>query len=110
MDKKETTYGEIMFGTPSWKIGPIEDFLKEKFQGEDKNIDAFLYNEAPLTSSERQKFDGFFKGWDGSKSKIQPLEMTDQEAESYFIADYNRFKGLQEWIKRQWQRRAGIIK
>lgn len=113
MEKKETTYGEMAFGTPAWKIGPIEGFLKRKFPNEDKDIDAFLYNEAPTTNSERMNFIGFYKGFEGSKSEIQPLEMTDQEAETYFIKDYNRFKeekNLNEWKKRQWQLRAGIIK
>ena len=113
MEEKETTYGEIAFGTPAWKLGPVEGFLKRKFPNEDKNIDAFLYNEAPQSSSDRLEFAGFYKGWDGSKSKIQPLKMSDQEAEFYFVTDYNRFKGernLEEWTKRQWQLRAGIIK
>ena len=113
MEEKETTYGEIAFGTPAWKLGPVEGFLKRKFPNEDKNIDAFLYNEAPQSSSDRLEFAGFYKGWDGSKSKIQPLKMSDQEAEAYFTKDYNRFKeeqNLNEWTKRQWQLRAGIIK
>jgi len=113
MQKEETTYGEMAFGTPAWKINPVEIFLKRKFPNEDKSIDAFLYNEAPITYSDRLEFAGFYKGWDGSKSKIQPLKMTDQEAEAYFITDYNRFKetkNLEEWTKRQWQLRAGIIK
>ena len=113
MEKEETTYGEMAFGTPAWKLGPVEGFLKRKFPNEDKDIDAFLYNEAPTTNSERMNFIGFYKGFEGSKSEIQPLEMTDQEAETYFIKDYNRFKeekNLNEWTKRQWQLRAGIIK
>ena len=113
MEEKETTYGEMAFGTPAWKLGPVEGFLKRKFPNEDKNIDAFLYNEAPQTYGDRLKFAGFYKGWDGSKSKIQPLKMSDQEAEAYFTKDYNRFKeeqNLNEWTKRQWQLRAGIIK
>ena len=113
MEKEETTYGEMAFGTPAWKINPVEIFLKRKFPNEDKSIDAFLYNEAPITYNDRLEFAGFYKGWDGSKSKIQPLKMTDQEAEAYFITHYNRFKetkNLEEWTKRQWQLRAGIIK
>lgn len=113
MEEKETTYGEMAFGTPAWKLGPVEGFLKRKFPNEDKNIDAFLYNEAPQSNPDRLEFAGFYKGWDGSKSEIQPLEMTDKEAESYFVKDYNRFKeerNLNEWTKRQWQLRAGIIK
>ena len=113
MQKEETTYGEMAFGTPAWKLGPVEGFLKRKFPNEDKDIDAFLYNEAPTTYSERLEYNGFYKGWDGSGSEIQPLEMTDLEAEAYFVKDYNRFKeekNLNEWTKRQWQLRAGIIK
>ena len=113
MQEKETTYGEMAFGTPAWKLGPVEGFLKRKFPNEDKDIDAFLYNEAPTTNSERLEYNGFYKGWDGPGSEIQPLEMTDLEAEAYFVKDYNRFKeekNLNEWTKRQWQLRAGIIK
>ena len=113
MQKEETTYGEMAFGTPAWKLGPVEGFLKRKFPNEDKDIDAFLYNEAPITNSERLEYNGFYKGWDGSGSEIQPLEMTDLEAEAYFVKDYNRFKedkNLNEWTKRKWQLRAGIIK
>lgn len=111
MDKKETTYGEIAFGTPAWKVGPIEDFLKKKFPNEDKDIDAFLYSEAPITYNDRSKFMGFYRGWDTTLP--DPVESSDQEAEAYFIKDYNRYKeeeGINEWVKRQWQLRAGIIK
>ena len=113
MDKKETTYGEMFFGTPGWKLGPIEGFLKRKFPNEEETIQNFLYTKAPITFLETGEFPGFYKGWEGSMSEIQPLEMTDQEAEAYFIKDYNRFKkeeNLNEWTKRQWQLRAGIIK
>lgn len=111
MQEEETTYGEIAFGTPAWKVGPIEDFLKRKFPNEDKYIDAFLYSEAPITYNDRSEFMGFYKGWD---TKLpDPVESSDQEAEDFFIEDYNRFKeqkNLDEWTKRQWQLRAGIIK
>ena len=111
MQKEETTYGEMAFGTPAWKVGPIEGFLKRKFPNEDKDIDAFLYNEAPTTNSERLEYKGFYRGWDTTLP--DPVESSDQDAEAYFIKDYNRFKGeknLEEWTKRQWQLRAGIIK
>ena len=111
MEEKETMYGEIAFGTPAWKIHPIENFLKRKFPNENKDIDAFLYNEAPITMSDRPEFAGFYKGWDTTEPN--PIESSNQEAEAYFITDYNRFKGeknLEEWTKRQWQLRAGIIK
>ena len=111
MEKKETKYGEMSFGTPAWKLGPIEGFLKRKFPNEGKDIDAFLYNEAPQTYPERERYNGFYKGWDTTEPN--PIESSDQEAEAYFIKDFNRFKeekNLNEWTKRQWQRRAGILK
>ena len=98
-ERKETKYGERVLGTPEWKLGPIQAFLKGKFPNEKEIIDDFLFAKAPVTQRERMDYPGFYKGFDGSWSEIQPLEMTDQEAEAYFIKDYNRFKefeGLNE--------------
>lgn len=90
----------------------VKDFLMKKYPNEKDVIDQY-FDEQRLTYNDDTE--GFYAqgGTTSDGTKVSPIGSTDVEVEKWVSEDYEDFRdnrSLNEWTKRQWQRRAGILK
>ena len=90
----------------------VGDFLQKKYPNEKDIIDQY-FDEQRLTYSDPEE--GFYAqgGTTSDGTRVSPIGSTDAEVEKWVSEDYEDFRDnrrLNEWTKRQWQLRAGIIK
>lgn len=90
----------------------IKDFLMKEYPNEKDVIDQY-FDEQRLTYNDDTE--GFYAQGGTTKSgkRISPIGSTDADVEEWVSEDYEDFRdnrSLNEWTKRQWQLRAGIIK